>query len=140
MNRQYDPVNFAFISNPAPVSLNSLIKITFPVEFLTISSTAAVTCTNSAGADMGCTLNSPTRTITIANYYKTSSTLADSLITIKMSNIINAYKSGASSNFYWEITDSAGTIIDQGPAASNTLYLTSLTFTGGTFQCKSILI
>ena len=80
------------------------------------------------------------RTVTAANYFSTSATLSDSLITIRMSNIINAYKAGASGNFFWQITDPNGTTIDQGPPTSNTVLSTSLTFVGGTFQCIHIPI
>ena len=140
LNRQYDPVNFAFVPSPTPVPLNSQIAITFPSEFLTISSTTSITCTDTSGNNLGCTLNSATKVVTVANYYSTSATLSDSLITIKMSNIINAYKAGASGNFYWQITDPNGTVIDQGPPTTNTVLSTSLTFIGGSFQCKTYLI
>ena len=136
LNRNYDPVNFAFIAAPTPVPLNSLILVTFPTQFLTVSTTTSVLCTDTAGNDLGCTLNSATRTVTASNYYSTSATLGDGLITIKMSNIVNAYISGPSSNFFWQINDPSGTTIDQGPPATSTTLSTSLNFVGGTFQSK----
>ena len=57
-----------------------------------------------------------------------------------MNNIVNAYKSGASGNFFWQITDPNGTVIDQGPPTTSTASPTSLTFVGGTFQCKNVII
>ena len=55
-----------------------------------------------------------------------------------MENIINAYKAGASDNFFWQITTSTGTIIDQGPPATNTVFSTAITFSAGQFQGNSI--
>lgn len=140
LNRQFDPVNNNFISSPTPVPLNSKIAIVFPSQFLTISSTTAVTCANSNGDDLGCVLTSASRTVTISNYYSTSATLSDSLITITMPLIVNAYIAGACGNFFWQIVNSNGSIIDQGPPAASNYLSTSLTFVGGSFQGKILLI
>lgn len=136
LNRQYDPVNFAVISNPLIVTLNSTIAITFPSQFLTISNSSSVPCTDSNGNDLGCTLNSAARKVTIGSYYSTSATLSNTIITIIMPNIINAYKAGSSDNFFWEILYPNGSVIDQGPAATTNYVSTSLTFLPGTFKCK----
>lgn len=69
INRQFDPVNLVFTASPPAVPLNSLILIQFPSQFLTVSSTSTVACTNTNGVDIGCTLNSATRTVTITKYY-----------------------------------------------------------------------
>jgi len=137
INRQYDPVNYAFINNPTPVTLNSTIAITFPSQFLTVSNTTSLPCTDTNGNDLGCTLTSATRKVTIASYYSSSSTLANSLITIIMPKITNAYKAGATDNFFWEIVAPNGSTIDQGPASTTNYVSTSLNFTAGTFQCTS---
>lgn len=136
INRQYDPVNYAVISNPLAVALNSTIAITFPSQFLTVYNSTSVPCTDSNGNDLGCTLNSATRKVIIANYYSTSATLSNTIITIIMPNIINAYKAGNSDNFFWEIRYPNGSIIDQGPATTTNYVSTSLTFLPGTFKCK----
>jgi len=136
LNRQYDPVNFNFISSPLPVTLNSLIAITFPSQFSTISSTTSVTCTDTSGNDLGCTLNAANRTVIVNQYYSSSAKLSDNLIQIIMPSIVNAYISGTSGNFYWEIFDANGTVIDQGPPVTTTTYTTAITFTGGTFSCR----
>lgn len=112
LNRQFDPVNLNFIPSPTPVPTNSLIIITFPQQFINISNTTSLACTNSNGSTLACTLNPASRTVTVSNYYINSSTVADSLITIRMPSIINAYKAGASDNFFWQITTSDGTVID----------------------------
>jgi hypothetical protein len=138
LNRQYDPVNYMVIANPTTVPLNSVIQITFPSQFLTISTTTSVACTDSNGNSLGCTLNTGTNMVTVGSYYNTASTLASTLITIVMGSIQNAYKSGASSNFFWSIVDPNGIVIDQGPAPSTNYAPTSLTFVGGTFQCKTV--
>jgi hypothetical protein len=134
INRQYDPVNFAVITSPIPVTLNSTIAITFPPQFLTLYNTTTVPCTDSNGNDLGCTLNMATRKVTIANYYSTSATLSNSIITIIMSNIINVYKAGSSDNFFWEIRYPNNSLIDQGPAPTTNYVSTSLTFLPGTFK------
>jgi hypothetical protein len=136
LNRQFDPVNLVFTASPSSVSLNSIIAIQFPSQFLTVSSTSTVACTNTNGDDLGCTLNSATRTVTISKYYQTSATLANPQIIITLPNIVNAYKAGATGNFYWQIADSSGNVIDQGPPAATNYLSTSLTFSPATFQCK----
>jgi hypothetical protein len=140
INRQYDPVNYAVISNPLAVTLNSTIAITFPSQFLTVYNNTTVPCTDSNGNDLGCTLNSATRKVTITNYYSTSATISNTIITIIMPNIINSYKAGNSDNFFWEIRYPNGSIIDQGPATTTNYVSTSLTFLPGTFKCKFELI
>lgn len=134
INRQYDPVNYAVITNPTPVTLNSTIAITFPPQFLTVYNSTTVPCTDSNGNDLGCTLNSATRKITIANYYSSSATLSNSIITIIMPSIINGYKAGNSDNFFWEIRYPNNSLIDQGPATTTNYVSTSLTFLPGTFK------
>lgn len=141
INRQYDPVNFAVISNPLAVPLNSTISITYPPQFLTISnSSSSLPCTDSNGNELGCTLNAATRKVTIANYYASTATLSNTLITIIMPNIINAYKAGDSDNFFWEIRYPNGSVIDQGPATTTNYVSTALTFLPGTFKCTPIFI
>lgn len=137
INRQYDPVNYAVISNPSSVLLNSYITIKFSTQFLTVSSSTAVTCTDSNGNDMGCTLNPTTLVVTITNYYATTATLSSTTISITMPSIINAFKAGPCGNFEWGIYNPNGTVIDSGPLASTNYLSTSLTFTGGNFQCKA---
>lgn len=101
LNRQYDPVNFNFIPSPTPVTLNARIALTFPQQFSTISPTTALPCTNPSGNDLGCTLNAANRTVFVNNYFNTSATLSDNIIIVKMTNIVNAFISGPSGNFYW---------------------------------------
>ena len=139
LNRQFDPVNSQFIMSPAAVPLNSLIKIVFPVQFQTISSSSSVACVGSSGSDLGCSLNAATRTVTVNNYYSSSSSVSDSNIVITMPSIVNAYKSGTTDNFYWSITQADGTLIDQGPAVNTNFLNTALTFTGGIFTCTSLV-
>ena len=136
INRQYDPVNYAVITSVTAVPLNSYITIKFPSPpFLTVSTTTTVACTDSNGNDMGCTLNPSTFLVTIANYYTSTTTLASTSITIIMPSITNANKAGPCGNFEWGIYSPNGTVIDSGPLASTNYLSTSLTFTGGNFQC-----
>lgn len=138
INRGYDPVNFQSISSPSAVPLNTVIVFTLPSQFITISTSAnPLTCINPANSQaLTCNINMVAKTITVTDYYSTSSTLSNSLVTITMYNLINAYKAGASDNFFWQITYANGTIIDQGPPINNVIYSTSITFTPGTFTCK----
>jgi hypothetical protein len=45
INRGYDPVNFAIL-NPTAVPLNTVIIITFPSQFITLTQTPTLPCYN----------------------------------------------------------------------------------------------
>ncbi len=138
INRGYDPVNFQFISSPAPVPLNTAIIITLPSQFITITTSGTtLTCINPANSQsLTCNVNVAAKTITITDYYSTSATLSNSQVMITMYNLVNAYKAVASDNFFWQIVNPSGTVIDQGPPINNVIYPTSITFTAGVFQCN----
>ncbi len=140
INRGYDPVNFQVISSPTPVPLNTVIIFTLPSQFITISSSSnPVTCINPANSQaLTCNVNVAAKTITITDYYSTSSTLSNSQVLITMYNLVNAYKAGASDNFFWQIVNPSGVVIDQGPPINNVIYTTFITFTAGTFKCNSL--
>jgi hypothetical protein len=138
INRQYDPVNFIFIPSPAAVPLNTSIVLTLPSQFTAISTTPTLSCINSASSQsLTCTVNVASKTITISDYYATSATLANTLITVNIYNLINAYKAGASDNFQWKLyAPNAAQPFETGPDVTNTVYSTSISFTAGTFQCN----
>jgi hypothetical protein len=136
INRQYDPVNFKYNFSIQAVPLNTVIVITLPSQFITISTTATLPCINVANSQaLTCNINVPAKTITITDYYASSTTLSNGIILINVFNLTNAYKAGASDNFFWQIVAPNGTIIDTGPVASSTLVTTSITFTPSAFQC-----
>lgn len=138
INRQYDPVNFQFTTSPAAVPLNSTIVITLPSQFITISSTTTLPCTNTAnGNSLTCTVNTAAKTITVTDYYSSTASLSNTQITFTVNNVVNAYKSGASDNFFWQILAANSTTVEQGPPISNTVYSTKITYTAGSFKCKS---
>jgi hypothetical protein len=137
INRQFDPVNFAVTLVPTPVPLNSTIAITFPSQFRTISSTSTPVCTDTSGNDLGCTLNSATRKVTVSRVYTNSSNLGNATIIIIMLNIVGAFKAGPTGNFFWEILYPNGSTIEQGPDTTTNAVSTSLNFNPGTFQCTS---
>lgn len=140
-NRQYDPVNFAFIPNPTAVPIGTSIIITLPSQFITISSGSTLSCINTANSQsLTCNVNTAAKTITITDYYSTSSTLTTNQIIINVYNLINAYKAGPSDNFYWQIVSPNNTVIDQGPAINSNVYSTSITFTAGQFICNNVII
>ncbi len=95
INRQYDPVNFAFRSSPAAVPLNTVIIITLPSQFITIATASTLSCVNSANSQaLTCNVNTAAKTITITDYYSASTTVSNTAILITVSNLINAYKAG----------------------------------------------
>lgn len=135
INRQYDPVNFAFRSSPVAVPLNTVIIITLPSQFITISDGSTLSCLNSANAQtLTCNVNTAAKTITIPDYYSTSTTLGNAAVSITVNNLINAYKAGESDNFYWQIVAPNGTYLGEGPPVTNTVFKTSIIFTPGVFS------
>jgi hypothetical protein len=95
INRQYDPVNFALRPSPAAVPLDTVIIITLPSQFITISNGGTLSCVNSANKQpLTCNVNSAAKTITIPDYYSTSTTLGNTAVLITVNNLINAYKAG----------------------------------------------
>lgn len=138
INRGLDPTNFQTIT-PTAVPLNTQIIITFPSQFLNLASTSTLPCYNSDnGLSLTCNVNSVSRLITITDYYASSSTLSNKVINLNVQNVINAYIAGASGNFFWQIVNPNGTVIDQGPSAASNVWSTSITFTSGTFQCNDL--
>lgn len=136
INRQYDPVNFILRTSPGAVPLNSVIIITLPSQFITIASGSTLACLNSANAQqLTCNVNAAAKTITIPDYYSTSSSLSNTALLITVTNLINAYKAGESDNFYWQIVAPNGTYLGEGPPVTNTVFKTSIIFTSGTFSC-----
>lgn len=134
-NRQYDPVNFKYSASIQAVPLNTAIVITLPSQFITISTGSTLNCINAANSQaLTCNVNAATKSITVVDYYSKNTTLSNGMILINVFNLINAYKAGASDNFFWQIIAPNGTVIDTGPAASNSIVMTSITFTPGTFQ------
>jgi len=140
INRGYDPVNFQILVS-ASVPLNTVIIITFPSQFLTLAQTSTLTCYNTDnGQSLACNVNTATRQITITDYYSTSSTLSNKLLNIDVDNVINAYIAGQSGNFFWQIVNANGSVIDQGPSAASNQETTGIMLTAGTFQCNIFLI
>lgn len=141
INRQYDPVNFKFTASPSAVPLSSTIVITLPSQFITISTSSTLPCTNTAdGQSLTCSVNTAAKTITVTDYYSSSALLSNTQITFNVNNVVNAYKAGASDNFFWEIVAPNATTIEQGPPISNTVYSTKIIYTAGSFQCKESTI
>ena len=88
-NRQFDPVNNVFSPTVTAVSVGSLIKITFPAQFTTISTTpTSVACTNTAGTDLGCSLDTASKTITISSFRFLSSCWRVSIFTMRAIRIL----------------------------------------------------
>lgn len=95
INRQYDPVNFVFRVSPGAVPLNTVIIVTLPSQFIKIAEGGTLACLNSANAQaLTCNVNTAAKTITITDYYSTSTTLSNTAILITITNLINAYKAG----------------------------------------------
>lgn len=141
INRQYDPVNFKFTASPSAVPLSSTIVITLPSQFITISSSSTLPCTNTANSQsLACSINTAAKTITVTDYYSSSSSLSNTQLTFTVDNVVNAYKAGASDNFFWEIVAPNATIFEQGPPISNTVYTTKIIYTAGSFLCKRLVI
>lgn len=141
INRQYDPVNLKFNFSIQPVPPNTVIIITLPSQFVTISTNSTLSCINAANTQpLTCNVNVPAKTIFITDYYATNSTLNNGAILINVFNLINAFKAGPSDNFYWQIVAPNGTTLGVGPVPSNTQVSTSITFTPGTFRCNPTII
>lgn len=141
IDRQIDPINFQFFSNPTPATLDTVIVITFPSQFLTISTASTIPCRNLvSGQSLTCIINRSLRTVSITDYYAGDSTLADRILSIRMDNIINGFRAAASDNFEWTLNLPNNTVLDKGPPATNTQFSSSLTFTASTFQCKHFSI
>lgn len=137
INRQYDPVNFAYRPSVTAVPSNTVIIITLPSQFITISDGSTLSCLNSANAQpLTCNVNTAAKTITIPDYYSTSTTLGNTVVAITINNLINAYKAGESDNFYWQIVAPNGTYLGEGPSVTNTVFKTSIIFTPGVFSGK----
>jgi hypothetical protein len=141
INRQYDPVNIKYNLSVVAVPINTSIVITLPSQFVAISTTPTLNCMNAANSQaLTCNVNVPAKTITVTDYYASNSTLSNGVILINVFNMINAFKAGASDNFYWQIVAPNGTTIDAGPVSSNTQVITSIDFTPGTFSCNFTFI
>jgi hypothetical protein len=135
--RDLNPLSSDFIT-PATVPSNSVIQFVFPNDYTTVSSATTVPCTDTqTGLALTCEVTDATKTVTVKNYYTTAATTGNIYPSIKIDSILNPPKSGETGNFVYYIRDSLGMIIDQSPAATNTIYSTKLTFTPGRFtSCK----
>lgn len=141
VNRNFDPVTPGFIATPNAIPLNSVIVVTFPSDYTTLSATSSPTCTNTnSGASLTCTVDNAARTITISDYYATSATQNDAQISVQVGSIINPTKATTTSGrFHLVIQNSGGTTIDESPPTTNTNAPT-LTFTSANFACTNIVI
>ena len=117
------------------VQIISVIVITFPSDYTTLSATTTPTCTNTnTGGALTCTVDNSAKTITISDYYATSATSNDAQVSVQIAGIINPIKAITSGRFHLVIQNTSGATIDESPPITNTNAPT-LTFTSATFTC-----
>ncbi len=92
--RDLNPLTSDFIT-PSSVPIGSVIQFVFPNDYLTISSSTTLPCTDSqTGLALICEVSDSTKTISVKNYYSTAASTSNIYPSIKIDQILNPPKSG----------------------------------------------
>jgi hypothetical protein len=113
-----------------PAILNSIITLTFPDSFQSLTNGSYVCST-------GLTCNINSIVLTVTGYYATSATLSDTSVSFTVNGVMNPSFTGSSGEFLYTIKSPTGTLLDQNPS-DPAIFPSAVTLTAATLTSCQI--